>query len=144
MINRDSSGQTLHATSVAVDGRAALIRGPSGSGKSGLALQLIAYGASLVSDDRTCITRQNEHIILSAPEALSGLIEARNVGILSCPTVSSAQLGFIVDMSQVENHRLPPFHEDKLLGMSVPVIRRTDADHFPAAIMLYLRNGRVN
>jgi HPr kinase/phosphorylase len=144
VINQDSSGEILHATSVAVDGRAALIRGPSGSGKSGLALQLIAYGASLVSDDRTCITRQKEQIMLSAPEALRGLIEARNVGILSSPTVLSAQLAFVVDMTQAENQRLPPFHEDTLLGMSVPVIRKTDADHFPAAILLYLQHGRVN
>jgi HPr kinase/phosphorylase len=107
-------------------------------------LQLIAYGASLVSDDRTCITRQNTQIILSAPPALRGLIEARGVGILSSPTVPSAQLAFIVDMTQAEEDRLPPFHEDRLLGMSVPVIRKTDADHFPAAIMLYLTHGRVN
>lgn len=144
MIKPNSNGEILHATSVAVDGQAALIRGPSGAGKSGLALKLIAYGASLVSDDRTCIIRHNEQIILSAPKALRGLIEARNVGILSSPAVTSAQLAFIVDMTQAEDHRLPPFHEDTLLGLSVPVIRKTDADHFPAAIMLYLRHGRVN
>ncbi|MRU14723.1 serine kinase [Roseovarius sp. A21] len=143
-MNQDSNGHILHATSVAVDGRAALIRGPSGSGKSGLALQLIAYGASLVSDDRTCISRQNEQIILSAPKALHGLIEARSVGILSSPVLPSAPLALIVDLTQTEDHRLPPFREDTLLGLSVPVIRKTDADHFPAAIMLYLRHGRVN
>ena len=144
MTDQNSNVETLHATSIAVDGRAALIRGPSGSGKSGLALQLIAYGASLVSDDRTCITRQNAQIMLSAPPALRGLIEARGVGILSSPTVPSAQLAFIVDMTQAEEDRLPPFHADRLLGMTVPVIRKTDADHFPAAIMLYLAHGRVN
>jgi len=43
----------LHASCVCLEGRAVLIRGASGSGKSGLALQLIALGAALVADDRT-------------------------------------------------------------------------------------------
>lgn len=144
MTDQDSTGQILHATSVAVGGRAALIRGPSGSGKSGLALQMIALGASLVSDDRTQITRKQGQIMLSAPAPLHGLIEARGVGILKAPTVASARLALIVDMAQTEDHRLPPFREDTLWGVTVPVVRKTDAGHFPAAIMLYLQYGRVN
>ena len=40
----------LHASCVAVAGRAVLITGPSGSGKSSLALTLLAHGAALVAD----------------------------------------------------------------------------------------------
>ena len=48
-----TSGVTVHATSVCVDGSAALLIGPSGSGKSSLALQMIGFGAQLISDDQT-------------------------------------------------------------------------------------------
>ena len=39
---------TIHATTVAIDGRGVMIRGGSGQGKSALALQMIAMGAELV------------------------------------------------------------------------------------------------
>ncbi|MFQ5437976.1 MAG: HPr kinase/phosphorylase, partial [Paracoccaceae bacterium] len=45
----------VHAGAVAFDRRAVLILGPSGSGKSSLALELMSRGASLVSDDRTIL-----------------------------------------------------------------------------------------
>jgi HPr kinase/phosphorylase len=139
-----SDSQTLHATAVAVDARAALIRGPSGSGKSSLALQLIALGASLVSDDRVCIQRNEDGLMVQAPDRLRGLIEARGVGILAVPMVSCAKLHLIVDMAQTEDHRLPPWREETLLTSRVPVVRKSDAPHFPAALMLYLKLGRVD
>src|SRR3546814_10156556 len=47
--------QTVHATTVALDGTGVLLRGPAGSGKSDLALRLIDQGARLVADDRTAL-----------------------------------------------------------------------------------------
>jgi transcriptional regulator with AAA-type ATPase domain len=38
------SSETLHASTVALDGRAVMISGPSGSGKSDLALRLLDRG----------------------------------------------------------------------------------------------------
>ena len=61
------SSENLHASTVASDGRAVLIAGPSGSGKSDLALRLIDRGFTLVSDDRTILTKDGERIIASAP-----------------------------------------------------------------------------
>ena len=49
------SSETIHASCVAIDGRALLIEGASGDGKSDLALRLIDRGATLVSDDYTCL-----------------------------------------------------------------------------------------
>ncbi|WP_306152042.1 HPr kinase/phosphorylase [Roseovarius sp. MMSF_3281] len=143
MTQSTPQGQTLHATAVSFDGKAALIRGPSGSGKSGLGLQLIALGASLISDDRTQITQNDGGLMVHAPDHLCGLIEARGVGILAAPTVPRARLNLIVDLTKPEDKRLPQWHEDILMGCVVPVVRKTDAAHFPAAVMLYLKHGRI-
>ena len=83
----------LHATCVAVDGRGLLILGPSGSGKSGLALRLIALGATLVSDDRTRITAHEGLLTATCPSpAILGLIEARGLGLLRAPVTESAKV----------------------------------------------------
>src|SRR6185312_10220968 len=67
----------LHATTVAIDGAAVLLRGPSGSGKSDLALRLIDAGARLVADDQSELRRVGEVVVVRAPDALRGLIEVR-------------------------------------------------------------------
>ena len=70
----------LHASAVALDGRGVLITGAAGSGKSSLALTLMAYGAVLISDDQTELSRVGDTIWARAPETISGLIEARGAG----------------------------------------------------------------
>lgn len=132
----------VHASTVAVEDRAVLIRGASGSGKSALALQLLALGAGLIADDRTVLTRAAGQVIADAPDTLHGLIEARGVGILNCPAVGPAPLALIVDMDCPESERLPGWHQDTVLNVALPVLRNPDAPHFPSAILLYLKNGR--
>ena len=79
----------IHATAVLLGEHGVLVRGPSGSGKSLLALLLIeAYTdrglpALLVADDRVDIERRDDAIVLSPPQVLAGLIELRGRGILS-------------------------------------------------------------
>jgi HPr kinase/phosphorylase len=132
----------LHASTVAMNGRAVLIRGASGSGKSGLALQLIALGADLVADDRTLIRRDGAQVSADAPRAIRGRIEARGMGLLNCPAKGPAHVVLIVDMDREEEARLPPPRREDLLGVSLPVTRKNTCAHFPAAIMTYLRHGR--
>ncbi len=132
----------LHASAIAVQGRALLICGASGSGKSGLALQMIALGAALVSDDRTVLQTQGAEIRLGAPDSISGLIEARGLGILRCAEASTATLAAVLDMDMEETERLPPRRHTRLLGQSVPLLHKSASPHFPAALMLYLRRGR--
>jgi ABC-type thiamine transport system ATPase subunit len=64
------SSETLHASCVALDGRAVLITGISGSGKSDLSLRLLDRGFVLVADDQTIVRKQGERLIATAPVAL--------------------------------------------------------------------------
>ena len=133
---------TLHATAVAVAGHAALIRGVAGAGKSGLALQLIALGGSLVSDDSTLIWREQGRLMVDAPDSIRGRIEARGIGILNTPAVGPQPLALLVDMDAPMLARLPEREYETYLGQTVPLVRASAAAHFPAAIYLYLMHGR--
>jgi HPr kinase/phosphorylase len=133
----------LHATCVVVEGRAVLIRGASGSGKSALALQLIALGAGLVADDRTVLWRDGDRLISDAPDPIRGQIEARGIGILNAPAKGPAQVVVLVDLDKNPDARLPDPETEDILGLRIARIAGTDAPHFPAAIHLYLRSGRA-
>ncbi|WP_238987382.1 HPr kinase/phosphorylase [Roseovarius dicentrarchi] len=133
---------TLHATAVAIGGHAALIRGASGRGKSGLALQLIGLGCALVSDDRTLLWREADRLLVDAPAAIRGRIEARGVGILNAPAAGPHPVALVIDMDAPRPARLPEPEQEAYLGVSVPLVRASAAAHFPAAIYLYLLHGR--
>lgn len=133
----------LHATCVAdAEGRGLLILGPSGSGKSGLALQLMALGARLVADDRTIVTDAGDHLAASCPAATRGLIEARGVGLLRAGVLREARVVLAVDLAMREADRLPPRRKIVFLGHEVDLVRGPVTAHFPAALMLYLSGGR--
>ena len=132
----------VHATAVCLDARGALIRGASGSGKSSLALEMMALGASLVADDRVILRRATEGLRVLAPDPTRGLIEARGVGLLRADTVASAGLACVIDLDHDETERLPPFRETVLLDVTVPVFHKVATDSFAAALIQYLRKGR--
>ncbi|MDZ4087945.1 MAG: serine kinase [Tabrizicola sp.] len=137
------TGETLHATAVAVDGRGLLILGPSGAGKSSLALRLLSLGAVLVSDDQTRVAVVGEDLSATCPNPdLAGLIEVRGVGILRAPAQPDAVVSLVVDLGQPEPDRLPPRREVTILGIRLPLVLHPQNDHFPDALMLYLRHGR--
>jgi len=133
--------EIIHGSCVALDGRAVLILGASGAGKSGLALDLMAYGATLVADDRVVLRRQADKVIASAPEPIRGRIEARFVGILNADVVVEAEVALIVDLDQAEGDRLPPHRSKNWLGISLPLLHNSGNSSFPAAILQYLRAG---
>jgi HPr kinase/phosphorylase len=137
------SHEILHATCVAVAGRGLLILGASGSGKSALALRLISRGAALVSDDLTRLDLNHETLVARCPNLdLAGVIEARGTGILRAPSVESTEVVLAVDMGRIESDRLPPVRTITILGCAVDLVLRVPYDHFPDALMLYLRHGR--
>jgi|GEM_PF-598255 len=87
----------IHASSVAINGYAILIAGPSGIGKSDLMLRLIDRGALLISDDYTCVApNDGNDIIASAPEATAGRIEVRGLGIVDMPHVNAVKTAMVV------------------------------------------------
>jgi HPr kinase/phosphorylase len=113
----------VHGTSVALGGDGVLLRGPSGSGKSDLALRLIDEGARLVADDQTELRLFGGALSMSAPATIAGQIEVRGVGILRVASVASAVLRLVVDLvpgRAVE--RLPEPGSCTLLGSHVPCI----------------------
>ena len=138
-----AAGETLHATTVAIDGGGLLILGPSGAGKSSLALRLVSLGAALVSDDRTRLTVVGGELRATCPNAdLLGLIEVRGVGVLRAPALPSAVIRLVADLGQPEPDRLPPRRTVTILGVALPLVLHPQNDHFPDALMLYLRHGR--
>lgn len=133
---------TLHASCVDLGGRGLLILGPSGAGKSSLALRLMAMGARLVADDRCDITCEDGGLIARAPRAISGLIEARGVGILCAASLPQTGLALAVDLGQTEPDRLPPRRSVTILGTTLDLVLGSQSDHFPASLLCYLQGGR--
>lgn len=138
-----SDGLILHATTVALgEDRGLLILGPSGSGKSGLALQLIALGAQLVADDRTTVHDEGGALIATCPPALRGRIEARTVGILNAPHLPRARLILAVDLGQTETERLPPRRSVTITTTPLDLVLGSASSHLPSALLCYLLHGR--
>jgi len=120
---------TVHASAVLVGARAVLIRGPSGSGKSRLALALIAAAqtqllpfARLVADDRVELEACNGRLLARPHGTLAGLIEMRGLGIRRVPHEPVAAIGIVVDLAGADAQRMPsPAEREAMIaGISLP------------------------
>ena len=110
----NGKGQSVHASAVLVGDRAILVRGPSGSGKSRLAFDLILAGRSgqippavLVGDDRVQLEASQGQIVVRPAPELAGLIEIRGLGIRRCGFVGEAVVGLVIDLWAADAERLP-------------------------------------
>ena len=116
------SAETIHASAVAIHGRALLVGGPSGSGKSDLALRLLDRGFKLVSDDRTIVRRDGDKLIASAPPNIAGKLEIRGIGIVDMETVDNVPVALFVELTS-EIQRLPDENRERpILGVRVPLV----------------------
>lgn len=136
--------RVVHGTSIVLGGKAMLIIGPSGSGKSSLALQLMAFGAALISDDLTRVSADQSGVWVEnpGPEGQAFGIEARGIGLLNAAGHGPARLECIVDMAQVEADRLPPLRTVAVAGHTIPCLYRVDNPAFSAMLIQFLRHGR--
>jgi serine kinase of HPr protein (carbohydrate metabolism regulator) len=120
---------TVHASAVLVGTRAVLIRGPSGSGKSRLALELLQAGqahvlpfAKLVGDDRVHLEVAGSRLLVRPAESLAGMLEVRGVGLLRLDHEPSAVVRLVVDLAAPDAERLPQPDQQRteIAGVSVP------------------------
>jgi serine kinase of HPr protein (carbohydrate metabolism regulator) len=116
------SAETVHASTIASEGRAVLITGPSGAGKSDLTLRLLDRGFTLVSDDQTIVRKDGERLLASAPPNIAGKLEIRGIGIVEMATVADVPVALLVELTS-DIQRLPDDSlERPILGVSLPLI----------------------
>ena len=112
----------MHSTSVVIDDNGVLILGDSGSGKSDLALRLIDNGATLISDDISICRKNLNNIYLYCPPEIKGLLEVREIGIITVPFVEKIKLKLVVNLKSKNNERFPEDIYFKILGIKIPLI----------------------
>lgn len=137
---------TMHASAVLVGARAVLIRGPSASGKSRLALELIEAAragslrfARLVADDRVHLEAAGGRLLVRPAEILAGLIEVRGVGLMQMAHEPSAVVGLVVDLAATDAERLPEpaKRETEIGGILLPRLAvASDVAALPSVLAL--------
>jgi serine kinase of HPr protein (carbohydrate metabolism regulator) len=116
------SAETVHASTVASDGRAVLITGPSGSGKSDLALRLLDRGFTLVSDDQTIVRKDGDRLLAAPPPTIAGKLEIRGLGIVEVETASDVPVALIVELTS-DIQRVPDDSRERpILGVPIPFV----------------------
>ena len=131
----------MHASCVDVNGSGVLIVGRSGSGKSSLAINLLALGSKLVADDQCELVRKNNSFRISKPASLPKSIEIRGVGLVSVPMVNETSLDWVVNMDEVEKERMPTPQFTEIGGFRVPTVFGKDMDDLASRIYVLVSNA---
>lgn len=117
----------LHASAVALDGAAIMLRGPSGSGKSTICLALIEhYGAQLIADDRLYADTDTDTdtVMLRPHDGLAGLIEMRGLGVLRMAHLPTARLALVVELIAADAvPRIAPMATTEIAGCAIALLR---------------------
>ena len=122
--NSKYTSEQIHATAVEISGVAILLRGPSRSGKSDLALRLLQEGAKLISDDRVELTSINGQLFAGSPSNITGFLEVRGIGLLKVGSTGTKPVRLLVDLHlESEIERIPDPEVDVLLGHKIKIIK---------------------
>jgi hypothetical protein len=128
----------LQASAVAIEGRALLLFGPPGAGKSSLALALIEQGAALIGDDAVTLTLEGAQLIASPPPNIAGLLEVRGVGLVRLAPSAPAPVALALELGAGRVERLPDALPQRLIaGVTVPVLAFDPGTIAPAARALW-------
>ncbi len=143
---------TIHASAVLVGARAVLIRGPSGSGKSRLAMRLIQAAdqgllrfARLVADDRCHLEVAHGRLLVRPAEALKGMIEVHGLGLRGLPYEPVALVSTVIDVGLISTHRLPLGSEEwaDLEGLRLPRLAVAAGQEPLPLVLAYLRTRAI-
>ena len=130
----------MHATCVDVNGSGVLIVGHSGSGKSSLAINLLALGSKLVADDQCALIKKNKKFRVFKPASLPKSIEIRGVGLVSVPMVVETSLDWVVNMDEAEKERMPDLRFTEIDGYKIPTIFGKNMDDLASRIYVLVSN----
>lgn len=112
-----------HANCVALGGKAVLIRGPSGSGKSDLSLRLIDGGGQLLADDYTLLTREGGQVMAAAPDEIAGKMEVRGFGLVNMAPARDIPVALVVELVGEDSvERLPDPRHTEIEGVRLPLL----------------------
>ena len=114
-----SDSTLIHASAVEISGRGVLITGPSGSGKSDLALRLIDRGARLIADDQTALRAEEHRLLARAPHAIRGKLEIRGCGIVTLDAIDDVAVALLINLGR-DGERLPRPVTHRICGVAVP------------------------
>ena len=116
-------GITHQATCVAIQGRALLIEGSPGAGKSSLALALIDRGATLVSDDGVLLTVREERVHAHPHPRIAGLLEVRNLGLIPMPTLADVPVALVLALDHAAERYVEATEPVVRAGCELPLLR---------------------
>lgn len=102
--------------------RGVLITGPSGSGKSDLALRMLDEGFVFVADDRVLLWTSGGRLYGRAPDTLFGMMEVRGVGIRPYTAALFAHVDLVAALGDPPE-RMPEPESTDYLGIEVPRAR---------------------
>ena len=135
-----NSSLIMHATCVDINGSGVLIVGRSGSGKSSLAINLLALGSTLVADDQCELVKKNNRFRISKPASLPNSIEIRGIGLVSVPMVVETSLDWVVNMDEAEKERMPDLRFTEIDGCKIPTIFGKNMDDLASRIFVLVSN----